>query len=245
MESLTVITGASLLAGAVAAVSGFGIGSLLTPVLVFLVPLPTAQAVAVLAVPHALATAIRFARLRGDVHRPTFRDFGVASAIGGVSGAALQSQLASPVLTVVLSILLILSGTTELLRRRVPLPQTSGWRLAGGVMSGLFGGLVGNQGGIRAAALLGFQLRPRQLVATATASALLVDAARVPIYFVTAGSVIADSMHLLVLIAVGVTAGTFIGVPILGRIPESAYRRLVGGLLVALGVSLALLAWRA
>ena len=74
MESLTVISSVSLLAGAVAAVSGFGIGSLLTPVLVFLVPLPTAHAVAVLAVPHALATAIRFARLRGDVHRPTFRD---------------------------------------------------------------------------------------------------------------------------------------------------------------------------
>ena len=125
------------------------------------------------------------------MHVPTFREFGVASAVGGLAGAALQSQLTSPVLTIVLSALLVLAGTTELLRRRVPLPQTSGWRLAGGVLSGLFGGLVGNQGGIRSAALLGFQLRPRQLVATATASALLVDAARVPIYFLSAGPVIA------------------------------------------------------
>jgi uncharacterized membrane protein YfcA len=244
MHSLIAVASASLLAGAVAAVSGFGIGSLLTPVLVFLIPMPTADAVAVLALPHALATAIRFARLRGDVHGPTFRDFGVASAVGGLAGAALQSQLASPVLTGVLSLLLILSGSTELLRRRVPLPQTSGWRLAGGVLSGLFGGLVGNQGGIRAAALLGFQLRPRQLVATATASALLVDAARVPIYFFTAGTVISNSLHLLLLLSIGVTAGTFVGVPILGRIPEPAYRRLVGALLVALGISLAVLAWR-
>ena len=43
---------------------------------------------------------------------------------------------------------------------------------------------------------------------------------------------------------VGVTLGTFIGVPILGRIPESAYRRLVGGLLVALGTSLIILLLR-
>ena len=243
-HTLVAVGSASILAGAVAAVSGFGIGSLLTPVLVFLIPLPTAHAVAVLAVPHALATAIRFVRLRGDVHVPTFREFGVASAVGGLAGAALQSQLASPVLTLVLSLLLISSGSTELLRRRVPLPQTSGWRLTGGVLSGLFGGLVGNQGGIRAAALLGFQLRPRQLVATATASALLVDAARVPIYFVTAGTVISESLHLLLLISMGVTAGTFIGVPILGRIPEPAYRRLVGALLVTLGISLAVLAWR-
>lgn len=238
------LVAASVLAGAVAAVSGFGIGSLLTPVLMLSLGMPAASAVAVLAVPHALATAIRLVRLRHDVHGPTFREFGLASAVGGLAGAALQSQLASPVLTIVLSALLVLAGTTELLRRRVPLPQTSRWRLAGGLLSGLFGGLVGNQGGIRSAALLGFQLRPRQLVATATASALLVDAARVPVYFLTAGEAIRDSVHLLLVVAAGVTVGTFVGVPILGRIPESTYRRLVGALLVVLGITLFLLSRR-
>jgi uncharacterized membrane protein YfcA len=38
--------------------------------------------------------------------------------------------------------------------------------------------------------------------------------------------------------------GTFIGVPILGRIPESAYRRLVGALLVVLGIALFVLSRR-
>ncbi len=230
-----------MLAGAIAAVSGFGIGSLLTPLL--MLSMPTAHAVAVLAIPHALATAIRWVRLRRDVHRPTFRQFGIASAGGGLVGAALQSQLASPVLTFVLAILLILAGTTELLRRRVPLPQTPFWRVSGGILSGLFGGLVGNQGGIRAAALLGFQLQPRQLVATATASALLVDAARVPIYFLSAGSVIADTTRIWVIVSVGVTIGTFVGVPMLSRIPASTYRRMVGGLLLLLGFSLLAAAW--
>jgi len=239
LESLALIAAAAVLAGAVAAVSGFGIGSLLTPLLVVSVPMPTADAVAVLAVPHALATAIRWARLRHEVHGPTFREFGVASAAGGLAGAALQTQLSSPRLTVVLAGLLVLAGTSELLRRRVPIPATPAWRLAGGVLSGVFGGLVGNQGGIRAAALLGFQLRPRQLVATATASALFVDAARLPIYFVSAGTAIAESTRLLLVMALGVTLGTFLGVPVLGRIPDSIYRRLVGGLLVALGVGLA------
>jgi uncharacterized membrane protein YfcA len=232
---------AAVLAGAIAAVSGFGIGSLLTPLL--MLSMPTAHAVAVLAIPHALATAIRWVRLRRDVHRPTFRQFGIASAGGGLVGAALQSQLASPVLTFVLAILLILAGTTELLRRRVPLPQTPFWRVSGGILSGLFGGLVGNQGGIRAAALLGFQLQPRQLVATATASALLVDAARVPIYFLSAGSVIADTTRIWVIVSVGVTMGTFVGVPMLSRIPASTYRRMVGGLLLLLGFSLLAAAW--
>ena len=128
-----------------------------------------------------MATTIRLLRLRSDVDIPTFKQFGLASAVGGLAGAASQSQLASPLLTVVLAVLLVLAGSAELARRPLPLPPAPRWRLLGGVLSGLFGGLVGNQGGIRAAALLGFNLRPRQLVATATASALLVDAARVPI----------------------------------------------------------------
>ena len=200
--------------------------------------MPTAHAVAVLAIPHALATTIRWVRLRSDVHKPTFRQFGIASAAGGLTGAALQSQLASPVLTIVLASLLVLAGSTELAQKRVPLPQTPFWRLAGGILSGVFGGLVGNQGGIRAAALLGFQLRPRQIVATATAAALLVDAARVPIYFLSAGSVISGASRLWVVASVGVVIGTFLGVPLLSRIPESTYRRLVGGLLLLLGSSL-------
>jgi len=224
------------IAGSIAAVSGFGIGSLLTPILI--VSMPTAHAVAVLAIPHAIATAIRWLRLRSDVHAPTFRQFGVASALGGLAGAALQSRLESPALTIVLGVLIVLAGSAELAKRPLPLPQTRFWRLLGGVLSGLFGGLVGNQGGIRAAALLGFNLRPRQLVATATAAALLVDAARVPIYLLSAGSVIAGETRLWIVLSIGVTVGTFLGVPLLGRIPESIYRRLVGGLLLLLGISL-------
>jgi uncharacterized protein len=217
-------------------VSGFGIGSLLTPIL--LLSMPAAHAVAILAIPHAVATGIRWLRLRSDVHGPTFRQFGIASAAGGLTGAVLQSQLASPALTLVLGSLLLLAGLTELLERRVPLPETPFWRLFGGTLSGLFGGLVGNQGGIRAAALLGFQLPPRQLVATATASALLVDAARIPIYILSAGDVIARAALLWVVASIGVILGTFLGIPVLTRIPEPTYRRILGGLLVLLGGTL-------
>ena len=223
----------AILAGAIAGVSGFGLGSLLTPVL--MLSMPAAEAVAVLALPHAWVTAVRWLRLRRDIHWPTFKQFGVASAIGGLAGAALQSTLGSDALTIVLGVLLIIAGITELLRRPIPLPQTPAWRLIGGVASGLFGGLVGNQGGIRAAALLGFNLTPAQIVATATASALLVDAARVPIYFTAHGDVIAARIPLAVTIALAATAGTFLGVPLLRRIPTPAYRRMVGGLLVGIG----------
>ena len=223
-----------------AAVSGFGIGSLLTPFL--LLSFPAAEAVAIVAVPHAVATSVRLWRLRSDVDRPTFRQFGIASAMGGLAGASLQPVLGGTALTMVLAVLLLAAGGSELLRRSIPLPATPLWRIGGGTLSGLFGGLVGNQGGIRAAALLGFQLQTRALVATATASALLVDAARVPIYVLLHGSTLASTVTLWLAGTAGVVVGTFLGVPALSRVPPLLYRQIVGGLLVALGLSLAIAA---
>lgn len=57
-----VVLAASLLAGAVAAVSGFGIGSLLTPLLA--TQFGTKLAAAIVSVPHLVATVARFVGLR-------------------------------------------------------------------------------------------------------------------------------------------------------------------------------------
>lgn len=230
----------AVVAGAIAAVSGFGIGSLLTPLLIL--SFPTDIAVAVVALPHVLATSLRLYRLRHQIHGPTFRQFGLASAAGGLLGALLQTRLASTALTWVLASLLLLAGITELIRRPVPIPANRGARLFTGVLSGAFGGLVGNQGGIRAAALLGFKLTPKEIVATATASALLVDAARVPVYLATRWPAIVENGRLGLLLAAGVTAGTFAGVPLLSRLPEDAYRRTLGVLLVGLSLLLVMTA---
>ena len=230
----------AILAGGIAAVSGFGIGSFLTPLLILF--MPADSAVAVLALPHAWATCLRLWRLRGDIDWPTFRQFGIASAVGGLAGALLQARLASPVLTVLLAVLLLLAGSAELLRRPLPVPNGPAWRLGGGLLSGLFGGLVGNQGGIRAAALLGFHLSPRAIVATATASALLVDAARVPVYLVTQGPAHFRGAGARARNSARGDHRDISRRPILSRIPATQYRRILGALLCALGALLLLLA---
>ena len=227
----------AIVAGAVAAVSGFGIGSLLTPFLMLKMPAP--QAVAIVAIPHIWATSLRLFQLRKEIDWPTFRQFGIASAIGGLAGAAAQPLLGSTGLTLAMALLLVLAGGAELARKPLPLPHSPPWRMAEGMLSGFFGGLVGNQGGIRSAALLGLALEPRVLVATATATAMLVDCARVPVYLLSAGDVLGAAVPLWGAGIVGVTLGTYLGVPILGRIPARGYRRLLGALLVALGLVLA------
>jgi uncharacterized protein len=104
-----------------------------------------------------------------------------------------------------------------------------------GAASGLFGGLVGNQGGIRSAALLGFDVDKQAFVATATAIGLIVDGARMPVYFVTQLHSLAHVWPLIVLASAGTLVGTVGGVRVLGRIPESAFRHIVAAILLALG----------
>jgi uncharacterized membrane protein YfcA len=226
----------SVAGGFIGSISGFGIGSLVTPVLA--AELGTKLAVAAVSIPHVVGTALRFWTLRHAVNRQLLWGFGLTSAAGGLTGALLHGSLNSRLLTAIFAGLLLLAGftgTTEW-SNRIRLSPRTAW--VAGALSGVFGGLVGNQGGIRSAALLGFDvdLPGHEFVATATAAALFVDAARVPVYLAMEGSALRQSIPSIALSVAGVVAGTVIGLGALDRIPERRFRRVVSTLILALGV---------
>jgi uncharacterized membrane protein YfcA len=225
---------AGTLAGAVAAVSGFGIGSLLTPVLA--THFGTKTAVAAVSIPHVIGTAVRFVKLREHVDRHAFIRFGILSAAGGLLGALIHARVNAPVLSIVLGVLLIFAGLSGLigLAERMRLGRRTAW--IAGMLSGLFGGLVGNQGGIRSAAMMGFDLPKEAFVATATAVALVVDGARLPVYMWTEGRSLTRLWPEIVAAIAGVLIGTVVGVRVLRRIPERVFRPSVSILIAALGV---------
>ena len=232
MFELIVFT-AAVAAGATATVTGFGIGSVLTPLLA--VRAGTQLAVAAVSIPHFFATALRFWRLRAHVDRRVLISFGIPSALGGLTGALLHSAAANRTLSIIFGAILIFVGLSELsgLSRRMKFGRTIAW--IAGALSGFLGGLVGNQGGIRSGALLGFDVDKRAFVATATAVGLIVDIARMPAYFISQGG---DIQRIWVLVAVataGAIIGTLIGERVLRRIPEPLFRRIVAVLLLALG----------
>jgi uncharacterized membrane protein YfcA len=238
---LAAIFAVAVLSGATAAVAGFGIGSLLTPLLA--TRLGAATAIAAVAIPHAAATALRFWRLRRSVDWRVVRGFGLLSAAGGLAGALLYARLSSRVLTIVLGLLLVataVAGLTGWATRWRP----SGARAATlGLLSGFFGGIAGNQGGLRAAALLGFALAPATYVATSTAIALLVDAARTPIYVWRAGPTLAGLAAAIAVATIGVLAGTLLGERVLLGLRVDRFRRIVSALIGLLGVWLLASVW--
>jgi uncharacterized membrane protein YfcA len=102
----------------------------------------------------------------------------------------------------------------------------------------LLGGLVGNQGGIRSAALLGFSLPRDVFVATATAIALFVDGARMPVYAFTAREELWATRYPMLIATIGVAVGTIAGARLLRRIPETMFRKVVAIVLALLAVAL-------
>ena len=66
--------------------------------------------------------------------------------LGGLAGALLHSILRSSVLTYVMATLLVFAGITGLLGIGLKFGRRGAW--IAGALSGLLGGLVGNQGGL-------------------------------------------------------------------------------------------------
>ena len=229
-----IIAAAGLVAGAIAAVAGFGIGSLLTPI--FALHTGTKLAVAAVAIPHFVGTLQRYWLLRHHVDRRVLLGFGLASAGGGLAGALMHAWLSSRMLTIAFGALLIVAAIAEFTgwMQKVRWGRRAAW--IAGALSGAFGGLVGNQGSIRSAAMLGFAVPKESFVATATAIGLFVDGARLPVYLVTQWREILDIWPLLVAATVGVVLGTALGTPVLKRIPQHVFHRVMAVLLLALGI---------
>ena len=230
---LALLVAAGILSGATAAVIGFGIGSLLTPLLLTRFPAPVA--IGLVAIPHLIATALRFTRHRHAIDRAVLVRFGIPSAAGGVLGGLLHALVSSDALMTALAVLLILTGIANLTNgfgRWRPTPIAA----AGvGLLSGVAGGLVGNQGGLRAAGLSAFNLAPRPFLATGTAVALLIDVARTPFYLARGGAVLLDLWVAIAAATAGCILGTLLGEHVFFGLSAPTYRRVVGIAVLLLG----------
>jgi uncharacterized protein len=231
-----VVAAVALLAGGTASVAGFGIGSLLTPLVATQYGMKAA--VAAVSVPHLIATVLRFWKLRREVDRRILRGFGATNAAGSLAGALIHVWVNNPILAIVLGVLLLFAGVTGVLgyAERMRLGKASAW--VAGAASGAFGGLVGNQGGIRSAAMLGLGVQGARFVATATAIGVIVDGARVPVYLATESAQIFHAWPAVGAAIIGVVFGTLLGERVLRKIPEKLFRRVVSAILLVIGAFL-------
>ena len=222
----------TILAAALTVPAGFGLATMLTPVV--LLWLPPHEAIAVVAIIHGAHNAWKLKLLRSCVDYTAVKRYGWALVIGAIIGAVLHSHIPSNPLLLIVGVALIILPILSVTERwtNIRLPDTED--RIGGFGSGFFGGLTGHQGALRAMFL---QKRlPDKVAYAATASilALAVDLTRIPIYIMFEGSAILDEYILIPCLVLSAILGVNLGKRWLTKWKQTHIR---SGILVAIVAS--------
>ena len=229
---------AALLVAAMVLMSGFGLGTLLTPLFALFYDIKIA--VLLVAIVHFSNNLFKLGLFFRHLDWAILKRFGAISIAGAFVGSLLQAELESETLKIGLGILLVILGTVEFL------PPRFSWSLPkrldplGGFLSGLLGGVLGNQGAVRSAYLLNYSLSKEAFVATATIIACLIDVTRIPIYLLSYYHEIAMAWPYLIATILSAFLGTLIGKWLLDIVTLGAFRRVVAGSVVVVGIAMAM-----
>lgn len=237
--------------------SGFGLGTVLTPA--FALFFPVALAVAMTATVHLANNLFKLALVGRHADPATVWRFGVPAALAALVGASLLASMASlpawwsytlwgsahkvtPVKACV-GLVIVVFALLELSPAFARLTVAPRWLALGGLLSGFFGGLSGNQGALRSVFLVKLGLGKEAYLGTGAVCAMLVDASRLAVYGSTFPALLGDSvhpdMHLAVLMAVLCAfTGSYLGKKLLKKVSLRLIERLVATLLVLVGTGL-------
>jgi uncharacterized membrane protein YfcA len=256
MEYLLVCSVALFVSG-LTLFSGFGLGTLLMPAFALFFPLPVA--IAATAAVHLANNLFKVVLVGKHADWGVVARFAIPGALAAVLGALalhlfanlpplgtyrLGSQLhAIMPVKLVIGGLIVGFAVLELLPNPSRLTFDRRYLIPGGLLSGFFGGLSGNQGAFRAAFLLRAGLSKEGFVATGTVAAVIVDCARLLVYgqgFYTRTLTGASAVGPLVFAATAAAfLGAFVGRRLLKKITLEGLQRLVGTMLVMVGLGLA------
>lgn len=233
---LTVIV--AFLAAGFTLMTGFGLGTILTPV--FLLFYDVKVAILIVAVVHLSNNLLKLSLFKKNFNLEILKRFGMLTLVGAFIGAYLQGSIDSAAVKVILGIALIFLGLKEVLpfAEQMRLPQKIDF--IGGFLSGILGGFVGNQGAIRSAYLLNYNIPKETFIVTAAVIASIVDITRIPIYVFYNREILANNIMLLLITTASAFAGTLIGKRIVGKFSQKAFKLYVAGAIVVIGIFLSL-----
>ncbi|MDO8685057.1 MAG: sulfite exporter TauE/SafE family protein [Clostridiales bacterium] len=229
---------AAFLSASLTLMTGFGLGTILTPV--FLIFYDVKIAILIVAVVHLSNNLLKVSLFSRHISIDILKRFGALTLIGAFIGAFLQGKMGSSIVKSLLGVSLIFLGLKEAVGfgEKFRLPRKIDF--IGGFLSGLLGGFVGNQGAIRSAYLLNYNIPKETFVATAAIIASVVDVTRIPVYIFSNKDVLTDNAVLLLITTVSAFAGTFAGKSFLKKISLKTFKIYVAATIIIIGMLLAL-----
>jgi uncharacterized membrane protein YfcA len=235
--------------------SGFGLGTILTPVMMIF--LPVELAIALTGVVHFFNNIFKLFLVGKYAVKDVLLRFGIPAVIAAFIGAWVlihipdahpfySYQLAGRHFEIypvkfTISIILIFFAVFDLIPFLAKLQFDKKHLSIGGFLSGFFGGLSGNQGALRSAFLIKAGLSKEAFIGTAVVVSAFVDFTRLSVYstrFLKSG--LAEHWHYVLFATLAAITGAYLGNILLKKLSLRFLHLSVAIMLILLSLALAL-----
>lgn len=210
METITIlIVVVAFIAAALTVPAGFGLSTMLTPVVLFV--MEPHEAIAVVAIVHGAHNAAKYYSLKIHVDYEAIKHYGIWLVIGAIIGALLQNMVPQEPLLILIGCFLIILPILTLSEDWTGYKIPEANDRIGGFGSGFMGGLSGHQGALRAMFLSRRLTNKMSFAATASILALCVDLTRIPIYLYFRSEEIVAYSQLTLALVISALLGVKVG----------------------------------
>lgn len=231
--------------------SGFGLGTILTPVFMFFFPVELS--IALTGVVHFFNNIFKIILVGRNANREVLIKFGIPAVIAALLGSAILINIADApplfdyslgdslievsMVKFIISLLLIIFASMDLIPYFRDLTFDKNKLPIGGIMSGFFGGLSGNQGALRSAFLIKAGLSKEAFIGTAVVVSTFVDFTRLSVYatrFSQAGLI--DNLNLVLCATLAGITGSFVGNKLLKKVTLKRLQSFVAVMLILIAL---------
>jgi len=234
--------------------SGFGLGTILTPVMMIFFPVEVA--IALTGMVHFFNNVFKLFLVGKKAVLKVVLRFGIPAVLAAFLGAWLLISIPDSSLLFsynflgnsyevypvkfTIAIILLVFALIDFIPKFEKLKISAKHLPIGGFLSGFFGGLSGNQGALRAAFLIKAGLSKEAFIGTAVIVSAFVDFTRLGVYFSRYSDIgIAEHSNLLIIATLSAITGAYIGNWLLKKITLRFLHLSVASLLVILSILLA------
>jgi uncharacterized protein len=233
--------------------SGFGLGTILTPV--FMIFFPVELAIALTGVVHFFNNIFKLFLVGRNADKEILLRFGIPAVIAAIIGSWILVNITDlpPLFSyeafgkhievfpvkLIISILLIIFASIDLIPYFNTLQFSKDKLSLGGALSGFFGGLSGNQGALRSAFLIKAGLTKEVFIGTAVVVSTFVDFTRLSIYATRfAKSGLTENLTLVACATLAAIAGAYLGNKLLKKITLRFLQIIIAVLLIFISLAL-------
>lgn len=233
--------------------SGFGLGTILTPVMMLFFPVELA--IVLTGLVHFFNNLFKLSLVGKFADRMVLLRFGIPAVVAAIFGSWVLMNIPDNLplfsyqlfnhtfkvyaIKLLISILLILFALMDLVpffsniqfgKEKLPL---------GGALSGFFGGLSGNQGALRSAFLIKSGLSKETFVGTAVVVSAFVDFTRLSVYATQISfSDLTNNSKLVISATTAAIFGAYLGNKLLKKVTLQFIQRIVAILLILMSIAL-------